>query len=202
MNEHSLRDFLTYIEEYKRNPRGTSLGKPRRIPLTFFIKNENTGELKKVQSELISNSTNSSAAKRRLMNLFAACGLESDFTFEKDVWIPSDTASLQEFLSSSLFHAREYQQKVYLLSYFYLRFLFYFYLFYKYIYKCSSPNYILCKININKYLNRQQPTIHMSTLSSVTSSESTVSESGCRSEPIRTTHHPKTVTSSTDSSQS
>lgn len=111
VNEHSLRDFLPYIEEYKKNPRGTSLGKPRRIPLTFYVRNEATGDLKKVSAELISNSTNSGAAKRRLMNLFSACGIESDFTFEKDVWIPSDTASLQEFLASSLFQARDSLQK-------------------------------------------------------------------------------------------
>lgn len=64
-----------------------------------------------MDAELIANSSNPAAAKRRLMNLFSACGLEPDFTFDQDVWLPPDTENISEFLGASLGHARDVLQK-------------------------------------------------------------------------------------------
>jgi hypothetical protein len=111
-NETSLRDFMGYMEDYKKHPRGYPGGRLRKIPLTFYVRDERPGaqapqELRKVTGELLANASNPHAAKRRITQLFSACGLEGDFTFEHDVYIPPDTENLQDFLASALSHARE-----------------------------------------------------------------------------------------------
>ena len=115
-NETSLRDFLSYMEDYKKHPRGFPGGRIKKIPLTFYVRDEREGaqgtqELRKVTGELLANAANPHAAKRRISQLFAACGLDGDFTFEHDVWIPPETENLRDFLASALTHARESLKK-------------------------------------------------------------------------------------------
>lgn len=113
VNEHSMKEFLTYIQEYKKRPFGSALGNPKRIPLTFYVKSPSKEDqpitLRKVEVELLLNATNPQSAKKKLGSLFFACGLASDFTVDSllDSVVHAEGTTLQTFLSHSIPVARE-----------------------------------------------------------------------------------------------